>query len=296
MRIQSLPCLSLKLLILTLVFSSHALTQESKQTSIDQEWRTPKQDNLVYMQVEDGTVVIELAPFIAPNQVQRFIDKVQEGYYNNTDFYRVIEGFAAQGGDMSDKKVSKYKSTLKAEFTRDISNNNDFLLIQKPDFKAPQTGFLNGFASGQDPQTGEEWLLHCPGIVGFARDNSPEWGTGDFYITLGHAPRHLDRNMTVLGKVIYGMPTVQKINRAKLGAEGGIIEEQSKRTSITSITMANDMPVEQRIHVQVQSQTSRAFTTRIANARTLSNEFFHYKGNGNVDVCYYNLATRIKPD
>lgn len=294
MRIQSLPNLGLKFLIL--LFSTHALTQEGSSVSDDQEWRTPKQENLVYMQVAGGTVVIELAPFMAPNQVKRFIDRVKEGYYNNTDFYRVIDGFAAQGGDISGKKESKYTSTLKAEFTRKISNESNFSLIQKPDFKAPQTGFLNGFAAGQDPKTGEEWLLHCPGAIGFARDNNPDWGTGDFYITLGQAPRHLDRNMTLLGKVIYGMPIVQKISRANLGAEGGIIEEQSKRTLITSISMANDIPKKHLIDVQVQSQTSVSFTTRIANARTLSNEFFHYKGNGNLDICYYNLATRIKPD
>lgn len=296
MPFQSIFFLCLKFITLTLLISSAAYTQEDKQAEVDKEWRTPSPDNLVYMQVEEGTVVIELAPFMAPKQVKRFIDRIREGYYTNTDFYRVIDGFVAQGGDMSEKKESKYSSTLNAEFTRKIAKQSDFLLIQQPDFKAPQTGFLNGFAAGQDPKTGEEWLLHCPGIIGFARNNDSEWVTGDFYITLGQAPRQLDRNMTVLGKVIYGMPILQRVRRAELGAEAGIIEEAKKRSIITAINMANDIPSDQRIEVQVQSQTSNAFTERIANARTLSNDFFHYKGNGNIDICYYNLATRIKPD
>lgn len=278
------------------MLSNLAFATNDKQTEVENEWRTPNPDNLVYMQLEDGIVVIELAPFVAPKQVKRFIDRIREGYYTNTDFYRVIDGFVAQGGDMSEKKESTYSSVLNAEFSRKIANQSDFLIIQKPDFKAPQTGFLNGFAAGQDPRTDEEWLLHCPGVIGFARNNEPEWVNGDFYITLGQAPRHLDRNMTILGKVIYGMPIVQSINRAKMSAEEGIIEEQNKRTIINSINMANDIPPQQRIEVQVQSQTSIAFTKRIANARTLNNEFFHYKGNGNIDICYYNLATRIKPD
>jgi len=293
MHIQLKKYNILMLVVLSLIISSTALSQENESKS--EQWRTPASSNMVYMQLEGGKVIIELAPFIAPKQVRRFVDRINEGFYDNTEFYRVIDGFVAQGGDVSETKESKYSSPLKAEFTRQINSDEDFLLVQKPELFAQQTGFLNGFAAGQDLESGEEWLLHCPGVVGFARGNESDWSTGDFYIIIGQAPRQLDRNMTILGRVVYGMPAVQNLKRAELGAANGIIEDETKRSPIVSIKMASDVPADERLNVQVQQQASDTFATRLNNGRTRSNEFFKYKGNGDIDVCYHNLPTRLAP-
>ena len=60
------------------------------------QWRTPKSEELVYFQLESGTIVIELAPFMAPKHVSQFKALVAEGFYDGLDFYRVIDGFVAQ--------------------------------------------------------------------------------------------------------------------------------------------------------------------------------------------------------
>jgi peptidylprolyl isomerase len=65
----------------------------------EKEWRTPSPDNTVYMQTSEGLVIIELAPFIAPEHTLRFKNLVKEGFYDGLDFYRVIDGFVAQAGD-----------------------------------------------------------------------------------------------------------------------------------------------------------------------------------------------------
>src|SRR5690606_39743658 len=57
------------------------------------------------------------------------------------------------------------------------------------------------------------WLTHCPGIVAMARNNEPDTGSTDFYIVIGQAPRYLDRNLTIFGRVIDGMEVVQRIHR-----------------------------------------------------------------------------------
>lgn len=258
-----------------------------------QQWRTPEPDNLVYMQLEEGTVVIELAPFMAPKHVAQFKALVKEGFYDGLDFYRVIDGFVAQGGDLSEQKTSKHKAQLKAEFSRKAPEDSTFLVVQSPDFIAPQSGFLNGFAAGRDPDTQQEWLLHCPGTIAMARSVEADSATSDFYITLGQATRHLDRNMSSFGRVIYGMPVVQKLKRAHINNTSGVIEDADSRSKIISAKLATDVPLESKINIQLQNEQSDEVKQRLTSARKLDNEFFHFKGNGNLDVCYYQLKSRV---
>ncbi|WP_068371144.1 peptidylprolyl isomerase [Paraglaciecola hydrolytica] len=257
------------------------------------EWRTPENDNLIYMQLDSGTVIIELAPFMAPKHVEQFKALVKEGFYDDLDFYRVIDGFVAQGGDVSEQKTSQHNHTLKAEFSRPAPQNTSFLPVQKPDFMAPETGFLAGFAAGRDPASKQEWLLHCPGTLAMARSNEANSASSDFYIVIGQATRHLDRNMSSFGRVIYGMPAIQALQRADINNASGVIDEPSKRSKIKWIKLASDVPANARLNVQVQNEKSEAVSQRLASARTLDSEFFHFKGNGNLDVCYYQLKSRL---
>jgi peptidylprolyl isomerase len=257
-----------------------------------EEWRTPEVDNLVYLQLENDVAIIELAPFMAPKHVAQFKALVREGFYDGLDFYRVIDGFVAQGGDLSEQKKSTHKAQLAAEFTRQLDADSSFFLVQSTDFIAAQTGFLNGFSAGRDLESKQEWLLHCPGVVAMARDIDANSATTDFYITIGQSPRHLDQNMSVFGRIIYGMPGIQALLRANINNPSGVIEDKTKRSLIVSARLASDIPLEQRIKIQIQNERSQAVTSRLASARLLDNEFFHFKGNGNLDICYYQLKSR----
>ena len=274
------------------------LANTENSTHVVPQWRTPELTNLVYMQLDSGLVIVQLAPFMAPINVGQFESLIKDGFYDGLDFYRVIDGFVAQGGDVTQSRLHEHAKQLPAELTRAYngsgdSSNDPFVLVQSGEFMAPQTGFLNGFAAGRDPSTLQEWLLHCPGVVAFGRNNELNTASSEFYIAIGQAPRHLDRNMSVLGKVIYGMHHVQRIKRASVNVSSGVIEDPTKRTKIVWARLANDVPVQQRVNVQVQNEHSDAVATRLARGRTLENEFFHFRGNGNLDVCYYNLRTRI---
>ncbi|WJG07831.1 peptidylprolyl isomerase [Aliiglaciecola sp. LCG003] len=275
-------------LLCCLLFSNIALAQAESG------WRSPDIRDLVYMQTSEGLVIIELAPFMAPKHVQRFKDLVASGYYDNLDFYRVIDGFVAQAGDMSEQKATKFKRPLKAEFSRPTPADSDFKLVQDGDFMAPQTGYLHGFSAGRDPQAKQEWLLHCPGTVAMARSNEKDSATSDFYIVIGQATRHLDRNMSSFGKVIYGMPAIQSLNRASVNQASGVIDTPAQRSLINWVKLAENIAIEDRIYVQVQEQNSADVQQRLDSAKKLDNPFFHYKGNGNLDMCYYQLKTRIK--
>tara|TARA_R110000751_G_scaffold307866_1_gene433173 strand:+ start:186243 stop:187049 length:807 start_codon:yes stop_codon:yes gene_type:complete len=265
----------------------------SQASFAESQWRTPQSENLVYLQLESGTVIIELAPFMAPKHVSQFKALIAEGFYDGLDFYRVIDGFVAQAGDVSEQKPSINKALLNPEFSRPTPATSDFMLVQSPDFIAPQTGYIQGFAAGRDPQAKQEWLLHCPGAVAFARDVDANSATTEFYIVIGQATRHLDRNMTTLGRVIYGMPTVQALNRAHINNTSGVIEDASKRSKILWAKLAKDVSPKEQLNIQVQQQDSDQVKQRLSSAKTLNNAFFHFKGNGNLDLCYYQLKSRL---
>jgi peptidylprolyl isomerase len=280
---------------LTCAFNLHSqeltVTQE-KQLRIYQ----PKQKNLVYLTTDTGLIVIELAPFIAPKHVAKFKALVNEGFYNGLDFYRVIDGFVTQGGDVTEKKPSKYRATLVAEFTRPLTKASDFVTVQSPEFLAQETGFLQGFAAGRSLSDQQEWLLHCPGAVAMARNNGADSASTDFYIVIGQAPRHLDRNMSVFGQVIYGMEHTQAMRRGNPNVDGGVIADVTKRSKIISAKLGNRVGMSQQINFTRNLVTDDEFQARLQGARTLDNDFFHYKGNGNLDVCYYRPRFTIEQD
>ncbi|MBC3767826.1 peptidylprolyl isomerase [Neptunicella marina] len=258
------------------------------------DWRIPSQENLVYLQLDTGTVVIELAPFIAPNHVKQFKALVREGFYNGLDFYRVIDGFVAQGGDITEKKPSQHKAPLAAEFTRTLSTDGSFFKVQSPEFLADETGIMHGFAAGRDNKDKVEWLLHCYGVVAMARNNDINSGTTDFYINIGQAPRHLDRNMSVFGRVIYGMAAVQKLPRGEV-KNGGVIDDVSQRGKILSASVGSDLAKDKQLTLRIQNEFGDLYNKKLAGSRTLKNEFFHYKGTGNIDVCYRNVTAELIP-
>lgn len=284
------------LLITALLSTLNAKANEPANKDQHLDWRTPALDNTVYMQTSEGLIIFELAPFIAPNHVKQFVSLINENFYDGLDFYRVIDGFVAQGGDISGEKQSKFNSPLKAEFSQPIDKDLAYTLVQQDDFMAPETGYLAGFPAGRDTNSKEQWLLHCPGNLAFARSNSADSATSDFYIVIGQATRHLDRNMSSIGKVIYGMDIAQKLARAHINQASGVIENAKQRSKITWIKMAKDISPEQRINVQIQHQHSDAVKQRLASSRKLDNEFFHFKGNGKLDICYYQLKSRVNID
>jgi len=258
-----------------------------------QQWRTPKDKELVYLQLETGWVVFELAPFMAAKHSQRFKDLIQEGFYQGLDFYRVIDGFVAQAGDESGDKISHFKTNLAAELSRPRTATSDFFMVQKPAFLAEETGFIQGFPAGRNSK--REWLLHCPGTLAMARDTTLNSATTEFYVTLGQAPRHLDLNMSVFGRVLWGMQHLQTLNRADTSQTSGVIQDPNKRSKILALYTGDQVPKKFKLPLQVQLSNSAGFKQRLLNARRLSNDFYHYKGTGKLDVCYYGVKSRLKP-
>ena len=133
----------------------------------------PSPEDVLVMQLKDGTVLIEMRPDLAPKHVARIKELVRKGFYDGLTFHRVIEGFMAQGGDPKGTGTGGSGVKLPAEFS-----------------KQP---FVRG-------------------TVGMARSQDPNSGDSQFFICFAPAP-FLDGQYTVWGQVIEGMQYVDKIKR-----------------------------------------------------------------------------------
>ena len=251
------------------------------------EWRDVDPENLVVMDLSYGRVLIELAPQFAPKHADRFRALVRAKFYDGKTFYRVIDGFVAQGGigEGDDKKLPEWPS-LKAEFDAPIADVG-FTPLGSPDLFAREVGHADGFPIGRDWEEGRMWLLHCPGTVAMARDTDPDTGGTEFYVPIGHAPRRLDRNLTAFGRVLEGMQYLQKLNRGDPKVDSGVIKDEAKRDPIVRVQMAADMPLAERPQIQVMDTGSKAFADFKAQRRNPAPDFYK-RPAANLDVCAFN--------
>jgi len=269
-------------------------------------WNPLEPDNTVYLQLGEGTVVIELNPAFAPGTVKQFRTLLEEQFYRGLTFYRVIDGFVAQGGDESDVGTANDMPALKREFEinwplkpEDKEEAKDWqpmswTLVQEDDMFAPYTGFIDGFAAARDEKKeGKAWLTHCPGTVAMARNTDPDTGSTDFYIVIGQAPRYLDRNLTIFGRVVWGMDVVQRIKRGPT-LENGMIEDDMDRTRIKRLRLASSVDENERLNIYIADTNSRGFKQSLKERRTRSDKFFHHKPPKVLDICQVPVPARLE--
>ncbi|MGH8370115.1 MAG: peptidylprolyl isomerase, partial [Gammaproteobacteria bacterium] len=187
-------------------------TKDILAASSPSEWRTLDPAQTLYMRLADGhLVVIELAPAWAPEHVANIETMVHEHYFDNTSVYRVQDNFVAQWGDPDGDDAKKAKSMgtakthLPPEYTRDMKTIAGFTRLPDGDIYAPEVGFVDSMPVARDPKTGKAWLVQCYGMVGVARDVDPTSGNGNtLYVPIGQAPRRIDHQLAVVGRVVLG--------------------------------------------------------------------------------------------
>lgn len=136
------------------------------------------------------------------------------------------------------------------------------------------------------------WPVHCYGMVGVGRNLSPDTGTGaELYAVIGHAPRHLDRNIALVGRIVSGMEHLSSLPRGS-GALGFYTEEEAdKRTPILSVRVTSDLAEEQRPRFEYLSTEGKTFA-RYVEARANRRDPFFIVPAGNADIC--NIPVPIR--
>lgn len=275
----------LVVLLLLLVLSSPALAAPEMM------WRELEAENTVFMELPQGRVIIELNPAFAPKTVAQFKQLVQSRFYDGLSFYRVIDGFVAQGGDGSDLGQLSEAPLIDAEFEIDWSKDLPWMFVQEPDLFAAETGFTDGFAAARDRKESKVWLTHCPGIVAMARNDDPDSSRTDFYIVIGQAPRYLDRNMNIFGRVVDGMQVVQQITRGR-ASDNGVFQDDTASTRIRSMKLSSEISDEDRLKIYVMDTSSKAFDKLLDDRRKRKQKFFHHKPPRVLDVCQVPVEIR----
>ena len=134
----------------------------------------------------------------------------------------------------------------------------------------------------------EAWPVHCYGMVGVGRNLSPDTGSGaELYAVIGHAPRHLDRNIAVVGRVIEGIEHLSSLPRGT-GALG-FYEQPEQRVRIASIRLGGE--VAGLPSYQYLSTDSESFA-RYADARANRRDAFFIWPAGGADIC--NLPVPVR--
>ena len=257
------------------------------------DWRTLDPANTLYMELAGGRVVIELAPEFAPKHVDNVRTLVRGKYFDGLSIVRSQDNFVVQWADPADadhkKPLGAAHRTLEPEFDRSAAGLK-FVALPDPDTYAPQTGFVSGFPAARDKTDGTAWLVHCYSMVGAGRDDGVETGPGtEIYVVSGHAPRQLDRNVALFGRVVYGMELLAIMPRGP--APMGFYDNAEQRVPIREIRVAADLPVEQRTNLELLRTDTQTFTDLIEARRNRQDEWYKHKA-GRIDVCNVPLVVR----
>ncbi|HEY3861782.1 MAG TPA: peptidylprolyl isomerase [Verrucomicrobiae bacterium] len=263
------------------------------------DWRDLDPENTLYMELSAGRVVIELAPAFAPNHVANVKALAREHYFDGLAVIRAQDNYVAQWADPNAekpelaRKIQHARKTLPAEFERPFDRKLPFTRLPDKDVYAPEVGFADGFPVARDRRAGKEWLVHCYGMVGAGRDNSPDSGGGtELYAVIGQAPRHLDRNVTLLGRVVQGMELLSALPRGA-GAMG-FYDKPEQDAPIKSVRVAADVPESERSHIEILRTDTATFRALI-EARRNRREPWFARPAGHVEIGNVPVPTRTKP-
>jgi peptidylprolyl isomerase len=255
------------------------------------DWRALDPQNTLYLELSAGRVVIELMPQFAPNHVANVLALTRGRYFDGLAIVRAQDNYVVQWDDPDGKKpVGEAHRTLAAEFERPLRGVS-VTRLPDPDTYAAEVGFADGFPVAADPASGRAWLVHCYGMVGAGRDSDVDSGGGtELYVVIGQAPRHLDRNVTLLGRVVSGMERLSVMPRGT--GPMGRYEHAEQYVPITSIRVAADVPAAQRTNLEVLRTDTATFTAYLEARRNRHEEWFKVPA-GRVDVC--NIPVPVRP-
>jgi len=163
---------------------------------------------MVTFHTNHGDIVIKTFADKAPVTVENFLNYCREGFYNNTIFHRVINGFMVQGGGFEPGMHQKdTKATIKNEANNGLKNARGTLAMARTN--DPHSATAQFFINVVDND-----------FLNFRAENSQGWG------------------YCVFAEVAEGMDVVEKIKAVKTGRSGMHQDVPVEDVVITSVTVS----------------------------------------------------------
>ena len=253
------------------------------------DWRAPNADDTMYLDLPRGRVVIELATGVAPQHAANIKALARAHYFDGLAIIRVQDNYVVQWDDPDHHRPVPAAVRPSVEFTADARAAPRFEPLPDRDLYAPEVGFLDGFPAARDPRTHTVWLAHCYGMVGAGRDDPPESDATEMYAVIGHAPRQLDRNVALFGRVLKGMELLSTLPRGS--GEMGFYVASEAPVPIESVRIAADLPAAQRTPIEVLRTGSATFRAVLDQRRERHESWFKFNP-GRIDLCNVPLPVR----
>jgi peptidylprolyl isomerase len=261
--------------------------------SSPQDWRKPDPDNTLYLELKSGRVVIELAPGVAPLHVANIKALARAHYFDGLAIVRVQDNYVVQWADPDHHRpVPAGVQMVAPELTAQASAYARFEPLPDRDAYAEEVGFLDGFPAARERRSHTAWLTHCYGMVGVGRDDPPESDGTEMYAVIGHAPRHIDRNVALVGRILKGVELLSTLPRGS--GEMGFYVAPEPVVPIVAMRVAADLPEAERTPLEVLRTDSSVFRSVLDQRRNRREGWFQYNP-AHIDLCNIPLPVRTVP-
>lgn len=210
-------------------------------------WRALDPENTLVIDTSKGRLIIEMRPGMAPKSVDRVKMLAREKVYNGLQFHRVIGNFVAQTGNPNNKDGGKtaYPNLAPEMRFKHQRNSGEVWASNASD---AASGFLGSVPFQSAPIVADQpavraWGAHCAGVMGMGRDEALDSANSEFYFMLGPS-RGMDRDYTVVGRVVVGMDVLLALRQGEPPANPDIMQ---------SVRLLADLPAAERPRVSIMT-------------------------------------------
>jgi peptidylprolyl isomerase len=279
--------------LLALPLAAQAQTAPLPAAGVPSDWRTPDPQNILVIDTNQGRILLEMAPLLAPAHVERVRLLARRGFYDGLKFFRVINDFMAQTGDPDNTGTGGSElPDLKAEFEFRRGPADPFVLHERlpagGGIGVTEVGFIGNIPVRTGPQMqmmvsidGKTagWGLFCPGVAGMARASQPDTANSQFYLMRQTYPS-LNSQYTVWGRVISGLDVVRKI---KAGPDDSTVVPP--QDTMTRVRLLADIPPAEQPKIQVMDTRSPGFKALVEAEKA--------KAGGILTACDVQIPVRL---
>jgi peptidylprolyl isomerase len=246
------------------------------------DWIDIPADDIMVMETAAGTMAIQLAPQFAPAHVAAIKRLVREGRFDDGRIVRVQDNYVVQWTARPDPAAPPAPA-LPPEYERPAAGLS-FTPSPYRDTYA-EAGWVAGWPAARDGDN--IWLAHCYATVGVGRDNPPDTGDGtELYAVIGHGPRHLDRNIANVGRVLAGIEAHAALPRGS--EELGFYKDDAARIKVRRVRLASQISGFARWQMM---DTASASFAAVVQARANRTGFFP-RPAGAADLCNLRVPVR----